>query len=1255
MENWTEKIKKILKEIRSQRRWRVILTTMAGAVVFVTTYALILPGITLEEEVALEDPGIFLEGDFAEDAEAELPVDGGEEFFLEDDLLVAEDQELDGFADAGMADDLATLEGYQEYEGAVDAEALGLDAGLADGIVTDGFLIEDTETLELEDELSTDHFRIRMGEDAMVPVGTSIAVKEVKDVQLYQETAAMLLGADIDAVQVYEIRLKKDDQEILPMADVTVEATVEAAKSADAVLAFSDPTYAKQAEVLEQSDRLVFETDEITYIAFCSMSDALEAQELAEVQDLPDAMEVEAAWDEEVVEVVDDAFSGDVIEEVAAAEEPMVTEEPVLAEEPVVEDDVLADEPVIEEVVTDEPVIEEVIADEPVVEEEIVTVEPVAEEAVIDDGQIVEEAAATEEPVAEEALEEVQPVETEAPAVEEAPIMEGLAITLARENAEETEAPEAEEVELTTEQEAPAQTEEAPLPVGIAMELYLGGSEGTIGAVEIETEAPAEMETSTETEEAAEAEMVETVAEEETEAVLEEVAAAEAVTEAAEAVEEAETEAAEAVAEEETEAAEAASEVVTEAAEAVAEEETEAAEAVEEVVTEAAEVVVEEETEAAEAVAEAATEAVEETTEAAGVLAPVPVTDAEAEEDIEYTVQISEETGARGTFADMGVGADDIAVIYTNDIHGGISNLADYSGSSASLGFAGLAAVKAEAEEAAAAVTTVDIGDAIFGSVVASESTGRDVIDLMKLTGYDILTPGNHEFDFSMDTFLEYKDEAIADGVEYISANFVDNRTGEPVLDPYVIVPYTVGGKEIKVGYVGMTSPETLAKSTPTYFQDEEGNYIYGFSAETNQQLYDTIQAAVDAAYEDGADMIIALSHMGDTGVEAGWSAVDVALNTTGIDVILDGHAHSVLPSDIISNANGEDVLITSTGTKLENIGVLTLSVDDANVITASAGLVSELTEEEMASDAYAEMDKAVADIELNYDYLFEVEGTTDFDLVIYDPANPDVRLVRNANTNMADFVTDAYRSVTGADIAFLNGGSIRANISAGEIQYIALRNVFPWGTLMSVIEVTGQQILDCLEMGAREYPEECGGFIVPSGLTYTIDATIPENVNVNSDGEFVSVDGEYRVKDVMVGDEPLDLEKTYTLAINDYYSIDCGDGMTMFKGSKVVDPADGGDHYLDISILIEYLASLEDGGVPDEYSDPYGQGRITFYTGEEAQEAETEAVAAAEEAVTEEAAEEATEGGEEEVDALEEAATEAAEAVEATTEAAKG
>ena len=352
MENWTEKIKKILKEIRTQRRWRVVLTTMAGAVVFVTTYALILPGITLEEEVALEDPGIFLEGDFAEDAfaedtfaedaEAGLPADGEDGFFLSDDMLFAEDQELDGFADADLSGGLDTLEDYEEYDGSADADGLSLDAdaaGLDDGIMADGFLIEDGEDLALTDELSTDHFRIRMDEDAMVPEGTAISVKEVKDTQSYQEIAAQLLGADVSAIQVYEIRLKKDDQEILPMADVTVETTLEAARNADAVLAFDDPAYAKQAAIVEQDDKLVFETDEITYIAFCSMSGAQDVEGLAEI--LPDAME-EAGWEAEALEAgedtledtaVEDALVEEVIEEAQSAIDklsPYVTGVPIV-------------------------------------------------------------------------------------------------------------------------------------------------------------------------------------------------------------------------------------------------------------------------------------------------------------------------------------------------------------------------------------------------------------------------------------------------------------------------------------------------------------------------------------------------------------------------------------------------------------------------------------------------------------------------------------------------------------------------------------------------------------------------------------------------------------------------------------------------------------------------------------------------------------------------------------------------------------
>ena len=669
---------------------------------------------------------------------------------------------------------------------------------------------------------------------------------------------------------------------------------------------------------------------------------------------------------------------------------------------------------------------------------------------------------------------------------------------------------------------------------------------------------------------------------------------------------EAETETAEAetVAEAETEAAE----VETET-EAVTEAETEAAEAETETQTEA------------ETVAEVETETAEVETEAVEV-------DTEGAADVEYEISVSADA-VTGTLEDMAVSENDIVILYESDVHGGISADENYSGSSDSLGYAGLAAIKADVEAVTDQTAMIDLGDAIQGSVVTTESDGQDAMKLMEGIGYDICIPGNHEFDYGMDVFLEYAENASAD---FLSCNFVNTEEGA-VFDGYKVVSYEVNGAEFQIGYVGICTPETISKSTPTYFQDEEGNFIYGFSAETDEQLYETVQASVDAALAEGADCIVALSHLGDTGVEEAWSSRAVAANTTGIDIILDGHAHSTIPGEIITDKDGEEVLLGAAGTKLENVGILKLTVAEDGAVAASNGLVNELTEEQIASEAYTAMDEMVQEIQEQYAYLFVKVGSIDYDLVIYDPADPETRLVRTTETNMGDFLTDAYRIQSGADIAFLNGGSIRANIEAGDITYMDLITVMPWNSETGVIEVTGQQILDCLEMGAHLYPEECGGFIQTSGLTYAIDTTMESSVNVNSDGEFLSVDGEYRVKDVMVGEEPLDLEKTYTLAINRYYSEECGDGMTMFKGSKIISPAEGEDWIIDHDVVIDYLAALGDK-VGDEYADPYGQGRITLITAEPAaaevvqsQKAETEEATEVEtEAITETAAEVETE-----------------------------
>ena len=336
-----------------------------------------------------------------------------------------------------------------------------------------------------------------------------------------------------------------------------------------------------------------------------------------------------------------------------------------------------------------------------------------------------------------------------------------------------------------------------------------------------------------------------------------------------------------------------------------------------------------------------------------------------------------------------------------------------------------------------------------------------------------------------------------------------------------------------------------------------------------------------------------------------------------------------MIPCELITNKDGEDVVLASTGTKLESIGVMKLTVGEDNNVAVTCGLVNELTQAEVESDEYAAVDEMVQAIQGELEYLFVVDGTTDFDLVIYDPETGD-RIIRNAETNLGDFLADIYLNYFEADAAVLNGGSIRANVEAGEITFMEILTVYPWNTNTGVVEVSGQVILDMLEMGAHLYPEECGGWILPAGMTYDINATIPSSVNINTDGEFVSVDGEYRVQNVMIGGEPLDLEKNYKLAINEYYSKDYGDGMTMFKGCKTLVPAEGEDKIIDHDVVVAYLESIGKT-VPEEYKDPYGQGRINIIT--EIAEEETEAAeepakaaAAEKEAVTEDAAEEVVE-----------------------------
>ena len=503
---------------------------------------------------------------------------------------------------------------------------------------------------------------------------------------------------------------------------------------------------------------------------------------------------------------------------------------------------------------------------------------------------------------------------------------------------------------------------------------------------------------------------------------------------------------------------------------------------------------------------------------------------------------------------------NDIVILYTNDVHCAVDD---------NLGYTGLATVKNALEAQGKHVVLVDNGDAVQGDTIGTLSNGEYIIDIMNQAGYDVATPGNHEFDYGMEQFFALTEQA---NFPYVSANFVD-ADGNTVLDPYVI--QDVAG--VKIAFVGISTPKTITTSTPKYFQDDNGNYIYGFlQDDSGEKLYTAVQSAVDAARAEGAQFVIALAHLGIEEDCSPWTSSEVIVNTSGIDAVLDGHSHSMIECEKVKNKDGQEVILSSTETKLAYIGCLTIK-DDGSM---SSTLISDNGMKEFVGGIQEEFEELVN----------TVVAKTDVDLIIKDPASGE-RIVRVSETNLGDLCADAYRAMSGADVAIVNGGGVRADIPAGDITYGQIIAVHPFGNEMCVVECTGQEILDALELGCSKLPAESGGFLQVSGMTYTIDMNVESTVKLDENGMFVSVEGDRRVKDVTVGGEPLDPEKTYTLASHNYKLKDCGDGYTMFADNLFLQDS----VMIDNQVLINYIVNVLGGTVGEEYSDPYGQGRITI------------------------------------------------------------
>ena len=543
-----------------------------------------------------------------------------------------------------------------------------------------------------------------------------------------------------------------------------------------------------------------------------------------------------------------------------------------------------------------------------------------------------------------------------------------------------------------------------------------------------------------------------------------------------------------------------------------------------------------------------------------------------------------------------------VTILYTNDVHTYIDK------KSPELTYAGIAALKQSYVDAGQNVLLVDAGDHIQGTAYGSMDDGETIIKLMSEAGYDLATPGNHEFDYGMARAKAAMKEAA---FPYVSCNWVDLRTGLKVLPSIKI--FTIGGA--RIAFVGVTTPETFTKSTPAYFMNaSQTKYIYDIlGGDDGQKLYKAVQKAIDKAKLLGATTIIGLGHLGVDPSSAPWTSEEVIAHTTGFDAFIDGHSHTVMENKQVTDASGKAVTLTQTGSYFKNVGKMTIGADGS------------ITTELLPS--YDGADAAVAAATSEWvsavdDMLGEEIAVGDSKFYITDPATGK-RRIRSGETNLGDFVADGIYAYFNefedlhCDIAIMNGGGIRANVDAGPWSFKTCKTVSPFGNVACLMSVTGQQILDALEFGARfagAEGKENGGFLQVAGAKYEIHAMVPNTVQTDDKNVWVGSATTPRVSNVEIYDKttgtykPLDPNATYALAGMNYTLRNLGDGFAMFDGAELIKDYVSED-YLVMSSYAAMFGGVDANGLPHlssanspladypgyllNYEDPYGAGRI--------------------------------------------------------------
>lgn len=466
-----------------------------------------------------------------------------------------------------------------------------------------------------------------------------------------------------------------------------------------------------------------------------------------------------------------------------------------------------------------------------------------------------------------------------------------------------------------------------------------------------------------------------------------------------------------------------------------------------------------------------------------------------------------------------------LVIIHTNDSHGRISQ------AKGEAGFAVVSAVKKSYEKAGATVLLVDAGDTLHGMPAATLNRGADVVRIMNSAGYDLMTPGNHDFNYGADRLV-----GLSKIMRFpiISANTFVKKTGKTLFDSSVVIEK--GG--LRLGFFGLTTPETAYKTNPKNVAAIEFRNPAEYAAKQVAELK-----------KQNVDYIIALAHIG-VDASSEYTSDKIAREVRGIDLIIDGHSHTPMAEgkpldDSIALAGHGGTVIASAGEYINNIGVVTIGADGTISAQLLAAGSEKMPSDQMTSDL-------VAGITMLNDFLLSEEIS--FTSVKLDG---DRAASRSRETNLGNLAADALRAATGADVAFTNGGGIRASIAEGYITKKDLVTVFPFGNYVVTKRVSGEALLAAMEHGVKDYPELSGGFPQVSGISFKIDASEPAG---------------RRVINAKVGGVAINPQATYLLATNDFIAAG-GDAYTMLGKFPIANEFGSIEE-----ILIEYIS--QPGGV---------------------------------------------------------------------------